>query len=157
MNLTDIASSVVWIDFFTIALSKVFHLGKSLDKWYANFGIIAVISDCLVIILGIMIAQFIAPGANILTLTGLSIVIQILHDVLFYYAVILGVPHGQNSMIDLFKEYAVENSWKILIADSAMVGFTVLLAGYLSKLRPSHTTFIGLLGVYGLTYIMFTK
>lgn len=157
MNLTEIASSVVWIDFFTIALSKVFHLGKSLDKWYANFGIIAVISDCLVIILGIMIAQFIAPGANILTLTGLSIVIQILHDVLFYYAVILGVPHGQNSMIDLFKEYAVENSWKILIADSAMVGFTVLLAGYLSKLRPSHTTFIGLLGVYGLTYIMFTK
>jgi uncharacterized protein YacL len=157
MNVTDIASAVVWVDFFTIALSKVFHLGKSLDKWYANFGVIAVVSDCLVIVLGIMIAQFIAPSANVLTLAALSIAIQIVHDVLFYYAVILGVPRGQNTMIDLFKEYAIENSWKILVADSAMIGCTVLLAGYLSKLRASHTTFVGLLGVYALTYIMYTK
>lgn len=157
MNLTSIASAVVWVDFFTIVLSKVFHLGKSVDKWYANFGIIAVISDCLVIVLGIMIAQFITPAANVLTLVGVSIAIQIVHDVLFYYLVILGVPQGQNSMIDLFKEYAVENSWKILVADSAMIGSTVLLADYLFTLKTSHTAFIGLLGVYALTYIIYTK
>lgn len=157
MNLTDISSAVVWVDFFTIVLSKVFHLGKSLDKWYANFGIVAVISDCLVIVLGILIAKFLAPSVDILTLVGIAIVIQIVHDILFYYLVILGVPRGQNSMIDLFKEYAVENSWKILVADSAMIGSTVLLADYLSTLKTSHTTFIGLLGVYALTYIIYTK
>jgi hypothetical protein len=157
MNLKDIGAAVVWVDFFTIVLSKVFHLGKSLDTWYAQFGIVAVISDCLVIVLGILIAQFLAPGANTLTLTGIAIAIQIVHDVAFYYAVILGVPRGQNSMIDLFKEYAVENSWKILVADSAMIGSTVLLADYLSTLKTSHTTFIGLLGVYALTYIIYTK
>jgi uncharacterized protein YacL len=157
MNLTEIGSAVVWVDFFTIVLSKVFHLGKSLDKWYANFGIVAVISDCLVIVLGILIAQFIAPHANVIMLTGIAIAIQLLHDVAFYYLVILGVPRGQNSMIDLFKEYAIENSWKILVADSAMIGSTVLLADYLSTLKTSHTTFIGLLGVYALTYIIYTK
>jgi len=157
MNLTDIGSAVVWVDFFTILLSKVFHLGKALDKWYATFGILAIISDCLVIVLGIMIAQFIAPGVNTVTLAGVAIVVQIIHDVLFYYMVILGVPRGQNSMIDLFKEYAVENSWKILVADSAMIGSTVLLADYLSTLKTSHMTFIGLLGVYALTYIIYTK
>ena len=157
MNLTDIGSAVVWVDFFTIVLSKVFHLGKSLDKWYANFGIVAVVSDCLVIALGILIAQFIAPNTNTLTLAGIAIVIQIIHDVLFYYAVILGIPHGQNNMIDLFKEYAVENSWKILVADSAMIGSTVLLADYLSTLKTTHTTFVGLLGTYALTYIIYTK
>jgi hypothetical protein len=157
MKLTDIGSAVVWVDFFTIVLSKVFNLGNSLNKWYANFGIVAVISDCLVIVLGILIAQFIAPGSNAITLAGLSIVVQIVHDVVFYYAVILGVPRGQNSMIDLFKSYAVENSWKILVADSAMIGSTVLLADYLSTLKASHTTFIGLLGVYALTYIIYTK
>jgi uncharacterized protein YacL len=157
MNLTDIGSAVVWVDFFTILLSKVFHLGKALDKWYATFGILAIISDCLVIILGIMIAKFIAPGVNTITLAGVSIVVQIIHDVLFYYMVILGVPRGQNTMIDLFKEYAVENSWKILVADSAMIGSTVFLADYLSTLKASHTTFIGLLGVYALTYIIYTK
>lgn len=157
MKLTNIGSAVVWVDFFTIVLSKVFHLGKSLDKWYAQFGIIAIISDCLVIVLGILIAQFLAPGVNTLTLAGIAIAVQLVHDVLFYYAVILGVPRGQNSMIDLFKDYAVENSWKILVADSIMIGSTVLLADYLSTLKTSHATFIGLLGVYALTYIMYTK
>jgi len=157
MNLLEIGSAVVWVDFFTIFLSKVFHLGKSIDKWYANFGVIAVLSDCLVIVLGILIAQFIAPNVSSLTLAGFAVIIQLIHDVLFYYLVILGVPRGQNSIIDLFKEYAVENSWKILVADSAMIGSTVLLADYLSRLKPTHTSFVGLLGVYALTYIMYTK
>jgi uncharacterized protein YacL len=157
MNLTHIGSAVIWVDFFTILLSKVFHLGKSLDKWYETFGVVAVISDCLVIVLGILIAQFIAPDVSTLLLTGIAIVIQLLHDVAFYYMIILGVPRGQNMMIDLFKDYAVENSWKILVADSAMIGSTVLLADYLSTLKISHTTFIGLLGVYALTYIIYTK
>jgi len=157
MNLTNIGSAVVWVDFFTIVLSKVFDLGKSLDKWYEKFGIVAVISDCLIIVLGILIAQFLVPTADTLTLAGIAIVIQLVHDILFYYIVILGVPRGQNSIVDLFKDYAVENSWKILVADSAMIGSTVLLAGYLSSLKTSHTAFIGLLGVYALTYIIYTK
>jgi len=157
MNLLDIASAVVWVDFFTIVIHKVFHLGKSLDKWYASFGFVAVISDCLVIVLGIMIAKFIFPSASLTTLVFTSIAVQLIHDMLFYYLVILGVPLGQNSMIDLFKEYAVENSWKILVADSIMIGSTVLLADYLSNLKSSYTSFIGLLGTYALTYIIYTK
>ena len=157
MNLVNITSAVVWIDFITILLSKVFHLGKSLDKWYANFGIVAVMSDCLVIVLGILIAQFIAPSADTITLAGISVAVQLIHDVVFYYVVILGVPRGQNVMIDIFKEYATENSWKILVADSLMIGSTVLVADYLSTLKTSHTTFIGLLGIYALTYIIYTK
>lgn len=157
MKLEHIASAVVWVDFFTIVLSKVFDLGKSLDKWYAQFGIVAVISDCLVIVLGILIAQFLVPNASLSLLLLVAVVIQIIHDYLFYIFVILGVPKGQNSMIDLFKEYAIENSWKILVADSLMIGSTVLLADYLSKIKTSYSTFTGLLGVYALTYIIYTK
>jgi len=157
MNLLEIGSAVVWVDFFTIVISKVFHLGKSLDKWYANFGIVAVLSDCLVIVLGIMIAQFIFPNASLLTLIVVAIVVQIIHDSAFYYFVILGVPRGQNAMIDLFKEYAIENSWKILLADSIMIGSTVVIANYLSKLKTAYTSFVGLLGTYALTYIIYTR
>jgi hypothetical protein len=71
--------------------------------------------------------------------------------------VILPVPLGQNSMIDLFKSYAKENSWKILLADSAMIGGTVVLADYLTQFRDQIVNFIGLLGVYSLTYIIYTK
>jgi uncharacterized protein YacL len=157
MKLLDISSAVVWVDFFTILISKIFNLGKSLDIWYDKFGIVAIISDCLVIILGILIAQFLFPSAELMTLVIVSVFIQLIHDILFYLLVIQKVPRGQNSMIDLFKEYANENSWKILIADSIMIGSTVLLAKYLSSLKTSYVSFIGLLGVYSLTYIVYTK
>jgi hypothetical protein len=157
MDLLHIGSAVVWVDFVTIVLSKVFDLGKSLDTWYAKFGIVAVLSDCLVIVLGILLAQFVIPGASTPVLAGVSVVIQLVHDYLFYILVILGVPRGQNSMIDLFKEYAKENSWKILAADSLMIGSTVFLADALSSVRKDVVSFLGLLGVYSLTYIIYTR
>jgi len=155
--LIHIASAVVWIDFFTIIICKFFNLSNSLDKWYASFGFVAVISDCLVIVLGIMIAKFIFPSASLMTLVLTAIVVQLIHDILFYYLVILRVPKGQNKMIDVFKEYSIEHSWKILIADSLMIGSTILLADQLSKIKTSYTSFIGLLGTYALTYIIYTK
>jgi len=157
MDLLHIGSAVVWVDFITIALHKLFNLGASLDKWYSRFGIMAIISDCLVIVLGILIAQFIIPAANAITLAGVSIGVQLVHDILFYLIVILGVPKGQNSMIDLFKEYANENSWKILAADSAMIGSTVLIADALKAYSSKVVSFVGLLGAYALTYIIYTK
>lgn len=157
MKLLDIGSAVVWVDFITIVLHKFFNFGRSLDAWYAQFGIVAVLSDCLVIVLGILIAQFIVPGSSTLVLALVSIVVQIVHDYLFYVFVILGVPKGQNSMIDLFKSYAKENSWKILVADSTMIGSTVILADLLSEYSDAVTSFIGLLGAYSLTYIIYTK
>lgn len=157
MDLTHISSAVVWVDFFTMALSKVFSMTKALDLWYQKFGIVAVISDCLVIVLGVLIAQFIAPGATIGKLALVSIGVQLLHDYLFYILVILGIPKGHNEMIDLFKRYSAEGGHKILLADSAMIGSTVFLADYLTEFDPKVVTFIGLLGAYALTYILYTK
>lgn len=157
MNLLSITSAVVWIEFVTIILIKFFSLGKAVQKWYSRFGFVAVLSDVLVIILGIMIANFIVPDASTELLAMVSIAIQLVHDYLFYIFVILGVPKGQNAMIDLFKEYAIENSYKILLADSAMIGGTVLLAGVLEDVRPDIVTFLALLGTYSLTYIIYTK
>lgn len=151
MDFLSIASAVVWVDFFTILLSKYVNLGTSLNLWYQEFGIVAVISDCLVIVLGIMIAQLFFPRYNLL-LT--AIVIQVIHDILFYLLVISPIPIGTNKMIDLFKSYASENSYKIIIADSIMMASTVLIA---QQLHGKFVPFIGLLGVYALTYIIYTK
>jgi hypothetical protein len=157
MDLLDISSAVIWVDFFTILLSKNVNLGNSLKIWYDKFGIVAVLSDCLVIILGILIAKFLFPSADLVTLVLVSVLIQITHDVLFYLFVIQKLPLGHNSVIDLFKEYAAENSWKILVADSIMMASSVLLADYLSTLKSQYVSFIGLLGVYSMTYIIYTK
>lgn len=157
MDLLHISSAVVWVDFFTMALSKVFSMTRSLDVWYSKFGIVAVLSDCLVIILGVMIAQFISPSASVTTLAGISVIVQVLHDVLFYILVILGVPRGQNAMIDLFKTYSSEGGYKIILADSAMIASTVFFGDYLTQFSRNTVSFVGLLGAYALTYILYTR
>lgn len=156
MKLLDILSAVAVVDFVVIALSKIFNLGKSLDTWYAKFGMTAVLSDCLVIVLGILLALLINPKASLLNLVLLAVFIQIVHDLVFYFAVIRPVPKGQNEIIDLFKEYASENSWKIIVADSAMIASTVLLADYFSKISDSIVVFTGLLSTYAITYIIYS-
>lgn len=154
MNLLHISSAVVWVDFITIALHKLFNLGKSLDVWYKQFGIVAVLSDCLVIVIGILIAQIFLPS---IPLVIASIFVQLVHDILFYLLVILPIPQGHNAMIDLFKQYSTENGWKILLADSIMIGSTVVIGEQLSSLNPKLVQFIGLVGAYALTYIIYTR
>jgi uncharacterized protein YacL len=155
MNLFHLASAVVWVDFLTLAVHKfVYNMGNSLDVWYAEFGMTAVLSDCLVIIIGILLAQTFLPS---IPLVFAAILVQLVHDVLFYLLVILPVPAGQNRIIDLFKAYATENSWKILAYDSFMIGSTVLLGQYLAGLSQKNVSLVGLIGTYALTYIIYTR
>jgi uncharacterized protein YacL len=157
MKLLDILSAVVVVDFVTIVLSKFFNLGKSLDKWYAKFGMTAVLSDCLIIILGIQLALLIEPKAGWFHLLMMALAIQVFHDIWFYFVIVVPIPKGHNEIIDLFKEYADENSWKIIVADSLMVVSTVVLAETLSYYQESVVSFVGLLATYALTYIIYTK
>lgn len=153
----SILSAVVWVDFFTILLSKYYPLGHSLNKWYSEFGVFAIISDCLVIVLGILLAKMIFPDATGWNLVLFAVLIQIVHDVLFYVLVVTPMPTGTNKMIDLFKEYGAENGWKILPYDSFMMASTVLLADAFEEYGVQEQTLAGLLGMYAMTYVTFTK
>jgi ABC-type enterochelin transport system permease subunit len=152
-----LAASVVWVDFFVLLLSRFVPLGKSLDRWYIEFGIVAVLSDCLSIVLGIMIAMFIFPNGSLVTILITSVVVQTIHDLLFYVGVIRPISPGYNRMIDVFKAYAAENSWKILVADSSMMIGTVLGMYALSRADQKHQWFTFLTGVYALTYVIYTR
>jgi len=70
--------------------------------------------------------------------------------------VIQPIPQGHNEIIDLFKKYANENSWKIIVADSLMVISTLYLAQFLKFVPFQNVTFLGLLSLYALTYIIYT-
>ena len=156
MNLLEFGVAAATVDLFMIIMSKFFNMGKSLDKWYSKFGMTAILSDCLVMLLGIQLALLFEPKAGVFHLLVMAVCIQIVHDILFYFLVIETVPTGQNEIIDLFKEYASENSWKIVLADTFMIGSTVFVAKYLSNLQLPVVSFVGLLSVYALTYIVYT-
>lgn len=158
MNWLPLLTATAWVDFAVIVISKFFPMTKSLNRWYAEFGVSAVGTDVLVIVLGIALAQLLFPGISGWTLVYVSVVIQIIHDVLFYVGVILTVPAGQNKMIDIFKQYAAEGSWKILAADAAMIGSAVLLMEYLdNNYTDDQVGFLGALATYSLLYIIYTK
>lgn len=156
MNLLHISSAVVWVDFLVILISRFYPLTKALDIWYKDFGIVAVLNDCLVIVLGILLAKFVKPNAGVTDLAILSVMIQVVHDYLFYIGVILPIPKGHNSMMDLFKKYSQEGGYQIILADSAMIASTVYLSDYLYNFSSDKVVFIGLLGLYALTYVIYT-
>ena len=146
------------VDFVVIVLSKFIPLTNSLNEWYRDFGMVAVGSDVLIIVLGIALSKLLVPMATGWKLVGIAVAIQLLHDVLFYVGIIQGVPSGQNKIIDLFKKYAGEGSWKILLADAAMVtGSVLLMEWYSDTLTFDQTAFLGVLEVYALLYIIYTK
>jgi hypothetical protein len=154
----SLLTAVAWVDFGVIALSKVVPLTTSLSTWYKDFGLVAIGSDILIIVLGIALAMFLAPGASGLRLMGIAVGIQLLHDVLFYVGIIQGVPRGQNRIIDLFKRYAAEGSWKILLADAGMVAASVYLMETMEEtLTKDQIVWLGILAVYSLLYILYTK
>lgn len=157
MNIIALVVAVLWVDLIVIIISLYGVLGTTIREWYAKFGPVAVLSDCLIIILGIMLANFLYPGASTTELILVALIIQLVHDLLFYVLVIQKVPEGQNSIIDLFKRYAAEGGYRILIADALMVLASILGHDYLETLSLEMTSFLGFLVTYALSYIIFTK
>jgi hypothetical protein len=155
MNDLALITSVVWIDLLVILFSKTGKLGTTIGTWYKEFGITAVFSDCLIIILGIYITSYLFPNSSTLELIFYSIIIQIIHDVLFYLFIIVPLPRGSNRMIDVFKDYANETSYKPIIADSMMIGSSVFLYKYLQNKPKDFVSFLGFLGFYLITYLIY--
>jgi hypothetical protein len=158
MNWLALLTATTWVDFLVVFIHKfLFKMTNSLDVWYSTFGMTAVTSDILIIVLGISLAKFLFPMATGWSLVSISVTIQMIHDILFYLGVIVPIPVGHNKVIDVFKRYSIEGSWRILVADALMVTGSVLGMEYLEGLPRDIVIFLGLLAVYSLTYIIYTK
>ena len=59
-------------------------------------------------------------GWNAIIFILVVVLIQMIHDILLYYLVILPIPKGHNSIIDMYKVYAEENGFAIIPGDSML-------------------------------------
>jgi hypothetical protein len=154
------------VDVFVIFLVRYYpsFFGNALNEWYTKFQFSAVLSDILIILLGFMIARYIYTtwiksvyGWNPLIFFSLLIGVQLVHDMLFYLAVILPIPIGQNQVIDLFKKYSLSAGSKIIGGDAILMIATAVVAMYY-KSEPEHVVILGsVLALYHATYILYTK
>jgi hypothetical protein len=162
-DLIFIGIAVLIVDIIVLFLIRFFpdFFGRSINVWYNRFRLEAVIADVFSIILGFSIAryvytEYIYPNYdwNPMYFTGLTVVVQLIHDMLFYFGVIKTVQPGSNAMMDVFRDYAASGGAKVVAADSMMmVGSSVL--SMLLKVTPGPwVAVIGLLSVYTLPYIL---
>lgn len=159
MNWLALFTASAWVDFVVIGISKVFpSIFKELTIWYNRFGPVASALDVLILVLGVALAKFFVPSATGITLAGLSIAIQIVHDVLFGI-IITALPAGHNQLMDVFKLYVRgAPGWSILLGDAAMIGSTVFIMEWMEEnLSNNWIAFAGILAVYSLLYILYTK
>ena len=155
------------VDFLTVLITKYpgpspFFTVKALDDWYTKFGLTAVAADVLSVMIGVVAARYIFTAfgfspSSILLFVAVLLIFQLCHDAFFFLAVIQPLPRGENTMINVFKDYATENGGKILIADALLVLGTAAGATLLKNL-PFHVTgFVGLVTAYALCFVTYTR
>lgn len=157
---------VLIVEVIVLTLIRYFPevFGKYANVWYNRFKLSAVISDIFIILIGFGITRYIYSewlypkyDWNALYFTGTAVGVQLVHDVLFYLGVIRTVPHGENAMLDVFKDYANEGGAKILAADSLMVIGTSIFAMML-KGSPAHiVASLALVSTYAIPYLLEKK
>jgi uncharacterized protein YacL len=128
-----------------------------LKKWYKKYQLSAVIADVLILVIGIIIARYLYKyffGAfNIWKFTGLAVVIQIIHDILFYLF-FKTVPSGYNSMLDFFKDYANEVGINAILGDSFMMILACLLSSHFATYSLNGNIIILIISLYFIPYMI---
>ena len=152
-------NSVLITDLFVITLSNIgFIQSKVLKKWYATYNLSAVIADVLVILLVLILTRFLYyylfDTFSLVKFIGLAVALQVIHDISFYLFV-TSVPRGVNHMLDTFKDYGVEASYKAILSDSGMMIMASLLATYLVNQSTNTNIIVLIFFTYLLPYLLY--
>ena len=162
-NTTDylaILNAVLFVDITGVYLTmnNIFIKSKYLQYWYETFGLLAVIADVLIIVIGIIITRFLYHSFfktfSIWNFIFLALVIQIIHDILFYLFFSRLVPKGQNKMFDVFKNYAKEVGPLAILGDSTMMAASCLLASWYASYSVNINIINLIVTLYLMTYIL---
>ena len=141
-----------------LVFNNIFH-SIYLEKWYTEFQLNAVIADVLILVIGIILArflyQYVFPKENfsIIKFTTLALIIQIIHDFLFYWF-FQHVPPKYNYMLDFFKKYAQEVGIKAILGDSFMMIVACFASSYFASLSNNANVIIMVIALYLMPYFI---
>jgi hypothetical protein len=152
-------NAVLITDLFVILLLNTSIIkSQVLRKWYSQYNLSAVVADVLIILIGLIITRaiyyYVFETFSLLKFTILAVIVQIIHDVLFYMF-FSSVPRGVNKMLDTFKDYANEVSYKAIFADSGMMIMSCILASYLVNRTMNINIIVLISFLYLLPYLLY--
>jgi hypothetical protein len=154
-----ILNAAIIVDLIVIYLLNIHYIKSySLKKWYKLFGLSAFIADVFSIIIGVILARIfyymIFKKFNLILFIILAVMIQLIHD-LSFYKFFSTLKKGTNKMLDVFKEYANEMSYKILIADAEMIISTCIIASLLANFSININIFLFIVLLYLAQYFIY--
>lgn len=159
-----VAALVVEVIMLTIfRLTKSELAGKDINKWYDVYGLDAILLDTLIVIIGFVVVSMLYPIIfsewNIVYFLILMLVVQIIHDYLFWRYVIVPIPQGHNRVIDTLKVYAENVKGGAIIGDSIMYILGVPIASLLlgADLSVTKLLTIGMFVLYPIMYLLYTQ
>jgi hypothetical protein len=130
-----------------------------LKIWYKDLSLSAVIADVLIILIGIILARFFYPYIfneySLIKFIGLAVVIQVIHDILFYQLCV-SIPRGRSHILDIFKNYGMENGYKAILSDSAMMVCAILIGSYLKGKSLNMNIITMIVAVYIVPYLIYS-
>ena len=129
-----------------------------LKKWYKKFNLSACIADVLILFIGLIITRFLYKYLfsefSIWKFTILAVIIQIIHDILFYL-LFTSIPLGRNYMLDFFKLYAKEVGAGAILGDSFMMILACLLTSYFATFSTNINIITLVVSFYFLPYLLY--
>jgi hypothetical protein len=152
-------NGVMITDMFVILLLNT-NIIKSrvLREWYDKYNLSAVIADVLIILIGLIITRaiyyYVFTEFSIIKFVFLAVFVQVIHDILFY-VVFANVPRGVNQMLDTFKDYANEVSYKAILSDSGMMIMASIVASYLASQNLNTNVIVMIVLLYILPYLIY--
>lgn len=152
-------NAVLITDLFVIFLLNIGMIkSKVLRQWYSQYNLSAVIADVLIIFIVLIIVRaiyyYVFDSFSIVKFIILAVILQITHDILFY-VFFSNIPRGVNKMIDTFKDYANDVSYKAILADSGMMIMSCLVASYLVNKDTNTNIIVLILFLYLLPYLLY--
>ena len=155
-----ILNSVLITDLFVILLMNL-NIIKSrvLKEWYDKYNVSAIVCDILIIFIGIIIARYlyykVFKSYSLYKFVGLAVCIQVIHDILFYQ-VVKSIPRGAIRMVDTFKDYGKEVSYKAILSDSGMMIMASILSSYLIGKNLNTNLIVLIVSMYSMPYLLYT-
>ena len=152
-------NGVLFTDLFVILLSNAKVIdSRVLRAWYESYNLSAVVADVLIIFIGLIIVRalyyYIFTEFSIFKFITLALIVQFIHDMLFY-AFFKSVPRGMNRMLDTFKDYANEVSYKAILADGGMMVMAVIIGSYLAGKNLNTNIIVLIALLYVLPYLLY--
>ena len=162
-DLTDVAAaSVVGLD-TVLALNKFGGVGgTTLNSFFDTLGLEAVVVIVALVVVLFEVSRFAysyfyTSGGKVwspLVFVAILLGVQMVHDTLFYVAVVSNVPSGKNQVIDFLKRYGKENGVRALGASATFMILVATLAMLYKEFSPVLLFSIVGVAVYALPYLM---